>query len=223
MTLGCDVWSDVCGDSIINFVALSNQKSYLIDSVHSEDNSHTANYYTEKVTAIFERFPHRFVGLVTDNTTTNISLWNILKVNHKDKFFYGCSCHVYHLLVKDIFILPNSYKNSEIVFPLNDFVELKIQCSQIVNVLNKGLQTRSLKKNQQLLGLRSLKIHGETRWGSLFRMFSEIKNWLDPVLFPLFDNLEWSRKGTIKLIEWKNQMRDIIHTEKFTNTLTNAI
>ena len=85
---------------------------------------------------------------------------------YPDKYFYGCAAHVYHLLVKDIFQLPTLYKKPDKTpntFPLYDFVELEINCSELVNVLNRGLLKNSLRKKKDLFKLRSLKIHGETR------------------------------------------------------------
>ncbi len=54
-------------------------------------------------------------------------------------------------------------------------------------------------------------------------MFTEIREWKDPILFPLFGDAIWRRKGTKNFIEWKSRMRDIIHTEKFESTLNMAI
>ena len=224
ITLGCDSWTDTNGDPIINYIAMNQHQLYLINSINSGDASHTADYFIEQTIQIIDKYPEKYVGMVTDNTSTNKCMWNGLKARYPNKYFYGCAAHVYHLLVKDIFILPSTFrKESSTPFPLQNYVNLEKQCSEIVNVLNKGLQRQYLKRLQGIHKLRSLKIHGETRWGTLLRMFTEIQNWKDPILFPLFGDPEWRNKGTEKLCQWKTEMRDVIHSEVFENTLKYSI
>ncbi len=225
-TLGCDGWTDITGQSIINFIAMSRTGSYLISSLNTKDNSHDTGYLVDQISTVINSYRNVYVGLVTDNTTTNISVWNALKIIYPDKFFYGCAAHVYHLLVKDLFQLPSAYKKSDktpTTFPLYDFVELENKCSELVNALNRGLLKNSLRKKKELFKLKSLKIHGETRWGSLLRMFTEIREWKEPILFPLFGDLIWRAKGTEKVVIWKTGMRNMLHSEKFEETLTAAI
>ena len=48
MTFGCDGWSDVCQNSVINFLALSSDACYLAASIISEGVSHDTEYLTLK-------------------------------------------------------------------------------------------------------------------------------------------------------------------------------
>ena len=148
LTLGFDSWTDVNQNSIINFVALSSEACYLVSSIDTGVIPHSAENLANYAEQIIRRYPESYVGAITDNTSTNKAMWNLLNQRFPDKFFYGCAAHVWHLLVKDLFVIPSSWENNAENYPLKSFVDLQEICTEIVKTFKRGRLKQELKDHQ---------------------------------------------------------------------------
>jgi hypothetical protein len=223
MTLGFDSWTDVTSESIINFMAMSATQSYLVASMNTGTDSHNAENLAKWAKDLILENKDAYAGAITDNTSTNKSMWETLKREFPTKFFYGCAAHVWHLLVKDLFTLPAKYSSNPEGFILNCFVELHESCTEIIKTFKRGRFKQELKEYKEFHNLRSLKLSGETRWGSTYRMFYEFDIWLRTFLFTLFDNEAWRNEGKTKIKAWKLKIRALINSNEFRDNLARAL
>ena len=81
-----------------------------IEAQDTKGTSHTGEFLSEDACRVMNDNPDvKWAGMCTDNTMANKNMWKRMGELHKNKFFYGCVCHGFHLLVKDIIAKePNS-------------------------------------------------------------------------------------------------------------------
>jgi hypothetical protein len=177
VTLTNDAWTNPNGDSIMNFCAASTTDiPLLLESIDCGGDRHTAEYIASHTERIIIRYPN-IAGGMFDNTSTNVKVMELLQDKYPDKYFHGCNCHMLHLLVGDLF---DARKNDGTYPEGYPFIELNILVDDVTTatiffkrVHAARAKLKSLQKEQKK---RSLKLSGATRWGSIRRMFSEIKN-----------------------------------------------
>ncbi len=215
ITLGSDSWTDVNQCSIINFVALSHKKTILIDSLNTGDESHTAEVLFREHSKIIDQFPNNIIGCCTDNASPNKCMWTMVTNTYPDKFAYGCNCHALHLLVKDLFTLPLSYKNNPTSFPMHPYLQLIDDISEIVRMFRRGKERlRMLHLIKENKNLKQLSLFAETRWGGLYQMLHRFNLWL-PTFYSLVTNSEWREKGTASTLKTKELMRNVLLSPNF--------
>ena len=137
-----------------------------MDAVYTKSTSHTAEHIAESIKDIIEKRQSegvKYAGYITDNTSANKSAWAILEKQFPDMFFYGCVCHVLHLIVKRLC--------SKVEF----LGELEKECKSVVKFFkSSNLERSRLKEMQTGLKLPNLVLPGETRWGSLLKCFTTL-------------------------------------------------
>uniref|UniRef100_A0A914D7Z1 DUF659 domain-containing protein n=1 Tax=Acrobeloides nanus TaxID=290746 RepID=A0A914D7Z1_9BILA len=102
ISISADGWSDVCSNSIINVIAHV-PEPFLIISIDTENNRHTAEYIAEILSQEIERVgPEKVIGLITDNAANMKAAWRILQQKYPWLLCYGCKNHIFHLTTKDI-------------------------------------------------------------------------------------------------------------------------
>jgi hypothetical protein len=176
LSMTSDAWTDTNSNSVLTYnVASTTREEFFIESVEAKKNRHTADY----LAADFERVnaslkgdgEDKVVGFVTDNTKTNKSMWNILRPKYPTKYFYGCFAHGLHLIVKHLF----DHKMDEKVLVINPFDELiqfMLDSKEMVKFFkNHHIVKSCLEDEQKVQKVKRLALPGETRWGSLLRMF----------------------------------------------------
>jgi hypothetical protein len=111
--LATDGWSNVRNEPIINYIAISPNKSLFLESVSTGEQGHNANFIAGDILRIMQKFPDtKFSGVITDNTSANRNAWAQLKEKLPALFFQGCMSHGLHLLVKDIFAATKTRRQS---------------------------------------------------------------------------------------------------------------
>jgi hypothetical protein len=211
--LGHDAWTDLNQHPVMNFIGMRKDFNVILHC-HTGEESHDANLLVSETSKIIDRYPTSIVGCVTDNTAVNRCMWRQLKDKYPGKFFYGCAAHLYHLLVKDLFKWP---KRNSANFPMRKYAQLASTCSSIINLLSRGHVRCRIRQQQIDANLKTLKMYGETRWGSLFRMFESIESNLHAVLYPQFDDESWkaAEKDEFRALlhddEWKKDLKAAIH------------
>lgn len=106
--LSTDSFTDINRNTIVTYNTFEHGKSFFHESVATKLQRHNSVWLSADVERVManidpvQRSP-RVVGLVTDNTSANKSMWKILKRKYPSKFFFGCVSHVLHLIVKRLF------------------------------------------------------------------------------------------------------------------------
>ena len=223
VTLGTDSWTDVNGCSILNYVAIRSTKPILLASINTEQEGHTAQCLFRESSKIIDKFSNNIVGCCTDNANANKAMWAMLEENYPDKFAYGCNCHALHLLVKDLFSLPNAFKNNRADFPMHNFLNIIDSVTEIVKMFRRGKERQHMlalmKENSQL---KQLSIMGETRWGSLYQMLNRFNLWLT-TFFNFSTNQEWLQTGSPSVTRTKQIMADFVVNFESRKLLTQAL
>lgn len=159
-----DAWTDISGQSLINYVVICDGNAYFLESVYIGDQLHDAAYLRGEVNHVMEKYEFlQATALVTDNTTTNQAMWRRLAAEHPKKFFYGCACHAVHLLVKDV------------VTRVKWLDTLQVNCRVLVVFFKSSYAMWSrLCMKLDAEKKKHLAKPGDTRWGSLYSCFESI-------------------------------------------------
>lgn len=166
LCLSSDGWSTLDNIALINYMAVTSETAIFVDGKFSGERK-TAKFIAEELHEMIQRLggSEKVVGVVTDNAAPNKVAWRILEKEYPDMFFYGCMCHTLHLLVKDIFKVPNIAAVEENAKSIVKFFK------------NHQREAFHLAEIQEKEHLETLKLPGATRWGSLLVCFrSLIKN-----------------------------------------------
>ena len=105
VSVATDAWTNVNGESVINFIVLMPTKPVFYEAVYIADNRHTADYLVEATSAIIKKIgEEKVVAVVMDNAAANVSAAKALQENFKNTTLtcVGCAAHWINLLAKDI-------------------------------------------------------------------------------------------------------------------------
>jgi hypothetical protein len=104
-TLAIDGWSNINNDPVIGIAIAAVGKSYLVDTVDTTGQSHTADYLLQVTKDSISKAENDFgihIGsVVTDGASNMVSMRNQLSQD-RAVFTYGCQPHQINLLSKDI-------------------------------------------------------------------------------------------------------------------------
>ncbi len=85
--LSTDGWTDVNGSSVMNYIAIGQNKSFFLESEYTGASSHTAEFLASCIERVMNAYPFiKFSGVVTDNTNTNKATWLLLQQKHPRLF-----------------------------------------------------------------------------------------------------------------------------------------
>ena len=105
-SLGSDGWTNTHGEPIINYIGrLSSGLTFFEESVPTGTVSHDGTFIATDIERVIRKAMEKgdnISGCTTDNTATNKKAWRILQTIFPGKFFQGCICHGFHLLVGDL-------------------------------------------------------------------------------------------------------------------------
>eukprot|EP00474_Spongospora_subterranea_P005887 CRZ06345.1 hypothetical protein [Spongospora subterranea] len=176
--LAADGWSNVNNEPIINYIAISPNKSLFLESVSTGEQGHNANFIANDILRIMQQFPDtKFSGVITVNTSANRNAWTQLKEKLPALFFQGCMSHGLHLLVKDIFAAMKTRRQgicNEATYPpgypVNICLTLTNDCKDVVKFFhNHHVIKAALTEMQKSAGVISLVRPASTRFDFFFR------------------------------------------------------
>jgi hypothetical protein len=72
ISITSDAWSSILNEPIINYMAVSPNNSLFLEAVHTEEQSHDADWLTSDLICVMDNLGDNVVGAITDNTSTNI-------------------------------------------------------------------------------------------------------------------------------------------------------
>jgi hypothetical protein len=112
-----DATSNVNNESVVNYMIIVGNKSFLIDTLYTESQSHTSDFIRDDMSRVInnvEKIGVKIAGAVTDNTAANKKAWLLLQKRYPSLYFHGCSSHGLHLLVKDIFAATKTKRGDQV-------------------------------------------------------------------------------------------------------------
>jgi Protein of unknown function (DUF 659) len=173
-----DGWSNIAMESVINYMAVSPERSLFLECILTGQQTHTADFIANDIARVIRSYPDTtFAGAVTDNTSANKKAWSLLNGMFPSRFFQGCTSHTLNLLVKDIFGATKTKRagQSEVQFqdgyPFEYLLTFVDVCKDIVRFFQNHHVEKAALKEMQLPGKeRMLAAPAPTRWGSLQAM-----------------------------------------------------
>ena len=170
-TVTTDAWSNVCNQSVIDFVAVNPQCTLFVSAVFPNQKRHTTENLVEWLDNVIKTIPANTSGATTDNTAANKAMWRTLQKKYPTKFFQGCVCHCLNLLVKDIF----RSSSDEVKGPFDDLVGFAEDCREIVKYFrNHQVEKYELENRQAAQKVKRLVTPATTRWGTILGCFETL-------------------------------------------------
>lgn len=108
VSMALDGWSNVHNESVICVIVTNRDGNcYLIDTIETVDNTHTADYLLKVTKKVIEetesRFDCRVTSLVTDSAANMSRMRKEIEADNGEFFItYGCAAHSLNLLAKDV-------------------------------------------------------------------------------------------------------------------------
>jgi Protein of unknown function (DUF 659) len=132
-----DAWSNIKNESVINYMTISGDVTFFLESTQSGEQSHTSEYLASDIDRVIGQTHGKIAGVVMDNTAANKKAWKLLKEQHSSMFFQGCVAHGLHLLVKDIFSATKSKSNRPVAdypdgYPFEPLLIFVADCKKVV-------------------------------------------------------------------------------------------
>ncbi|XP_034945950.1 uncharacterized protein [Chelonus insularis] len=154
----CDSWTNVRGESILNFVVTTPEPVYY-RSIATGKASQTVTKLASEISSVIDSIGTSKVAAVcTDNASSMKAAWNLVDAMYEEKIqFYGCVAHILNNLIKEIIILPTFQTHN------NNAVSVVKEIKKS-NILLATLT--SIQKNSTDNEKTTLKVPGQTRWGS---------------------------------------------------------
>ena len=224
-----DAWSSVLNEPIINYMAVSPSFSLFLEAVHTEEQSHDAEWLTKDLIWVMDSLGQNVVGAITDNTSTNKKVWKELEQKYPDRFFHGCVSHGLHLLVKDI--LAATKKQSvggapaqyPLGYPFEDLLLFVADCKEVVSFFHNHHAPRAaLKKALKQEKLNCLVQPAPTRWGTFQGCFKSLRA-ADSILNALVAQRDFVSQGNAKQQEKRAAIKEIITDPNFVTKLDECI
>ncbi|ETN15586.1 hypothetical protein PPTG_06830 [Phytophthora nicotianae INRA-310] len=79
VTLETDAWTDINGMSVINYMAVSENLFFFLESNYTGEQSHNTPFLAADVKRVLLKYRGiKFGGVITDSTTANKAMWEEL-------------------------------------------------------------------------------------------------------------------------------------------------
>ncbi|KAH9273338.1 hypothetical protein BASA83_004337 [Batrachochytrium salamandrivorans] len=231
--LGCvitDASSNTNNESIINYMIVSDRLSQFLESIATEEQSHTAEFIADDLDRVIQSLTAREIkiaGAVTDNTATNRKAWTELQRRYPKMYFHGCASHGLHLLVKDIFAATKAKKGRPTAdypegYPFEYLLNFVQDCKDVVSFFSYHQQEKAkLVKLQLAESKRQLVQPAATRWGSLINSKRRLRE-SESILHRIVSARDFVI-GTQKQKQRRQQLMDTICNDNFVAYLDKCI
>jgi hypothetical protein len=210
-------------------MAVSPTRSLFLEAVHTEEQSHNADWLTADLVRVMDSVGSNVVGAITDNTSTNKKVWKKLEQKYPNRFFHGCVSHGLNLLVKDILAAtkkqppgggPAQYP---LGYPFEDLLLFVLDCKEVVSFFHNHYAPRAnLKKALQSEKLNGLVQPAPTRWGTMQGCFKSLRA-ADAVLNALVSQRDFVSKGNTNQQQKRASVKEIITDSNFVTKLDRCI
>ena len=223
-----DAWSDIKNESVINYMMVSGEVTFFLESTRSGELSHSAEYLAGDIDRVIRQMQAKIAGVVMDNTAANKKTWKILKEKHASMFFQGCVAHGLHLLVKDVFAATKTFWNRGLVpeypdgYPFESLLIFVADCKKVVKYFHNHHGPKALlSKALRAAGKRELVQIAATRWGSLIGMARSLLE-AEAVLYQMVTGRDFVI-GTNAQKKEKQAIVDIVTNRMFVASLEKTI
>jgi hypothetical protein len=168
LTLVSDGWSNPQGESIINYLLVTQLEAIFLKSIATGKDRHTGQYIADGLNNIIKEIgPKNIVAITTNNASNMKKSWEGIQKEYPEILCLGCGSHMINLLVKDIMKVPKLHQHFEAVKEVNQYWKNS-------GILNGLLKVTAKEINQKFI---TLQLPGKTRWqGKLYTIQSNISN-----------------------------------------------
>jgi hypothetical protein len=168
LSLISDGWTNIRGDSVINFI-ICTPKPVFYKSIDASEKKHTAEYISNQMIQVIEKIgSEKFFALITDNGSSMKAAWEIITEKYPNITALGCFAHGMNLVMNDIM----SLQTMENIFKKAKRVVKHIKGAHILSSSFKMKQNEKLGKNKAT----TLKLPSKTRWNRVVIMFESLKH-----------------------------------------------
>lgn len=134
----------------------------------TEEHSHTGQYLQQQLSDVVNEVGSRNVlGLVTDNASAMLSARSLIATEFPHICTYSCAAHSTNLLVKDIVKL----RSFQTLLKEAKSIVKEVNSSHVIRAHFVKIQNTLKTENESPV---SLKIPGETRWGSKISLIESL-------------------------------------------------
>lgn len=168
LTLISDGWTNIRGDSIVNFI-ICTPKPVFYKSIDASENKHTGEYMSNQMIEVIEKIgSEKFFALVTDNGSNMKAAWDIITDKYPSITAFGCFAHGMNLVMNDIMNLQTMQN----ILKKAKRVVKHIKGTHILSSSFKMKQNEKIGKNKAT----TLKLPSKTRWNGVVIMFESLEN-----------------------------------------------
>nr|XP_054922943.1 uncharacterized protein LOC129382786 [Dermacentor andersoni] len=191
ITLVTDGWTNVEGESVMNFV-LCTPSPLFFKSINTGNNRHTAAYMAEEICAVMESVGSSKVkALVTDNASNMKAAWALVIERFPHVTAIGCATHSLNLLMNDLLTLGTIH---DVHKQAKDIIKY-VKKTHVVLATFKERQESKYGKSVSC----SLKLPSKTRWSGVCLSFeSLLKNMEVLQEIAIMENLKFDK--TLRLV-----------------------
>jgi hypothetical protein len=153
--IAADGWTNIRKDSILNIIIYT-PKPYFHSSIDTQDNRHTAEYLSEKISQTMNEIGSaKFLGIITDNAANMKKCGKLLTDQYENTTWVGCLAHTLNLLIGDVLKIDSVQETFKSVIAI---VKSVLQS----NIYSAEFKKIALEKSLNVTLLFPVK----TRWGS---------------------------------------------------------
>jgi len=173
MTLVSDGWSNTRGESIINYLLVTEKDAIFLKSVATGKDHHTGEYIADGLEEVIEEVgAHRISAVTTDNASNMTSSWRLLQERYPKLTCLGCGSHQTNLLVGNIFRRDFVKHHFARVCFLNRYWKSSGRRIGLLEQVATALSTPEKK-----VKMKAVQLPGKTRWqGKLYTAESAYAN-----------------------------------------------
>lgn len=218
-----DAWYSVLNEPIVNYMAVSPAQSLFLEAVHTEEQSHDAEWIAGDLVRVMDSLGDNVIGAITDNTAANKKAWKTLEEKYPQRFFHGCVSHGLNLLVKDIFAAKKATGGYPEGYPFEDLLLFTNNCKEVVSFFHNHHAPRATLRRALRAGkLNNLVQVAPTRWGTILGCFRSLRA-ADDVLNGLVSQRDFVVKGNANQRVKHAEIKEIITDPHFVDNLDECI
>ncbi len=214
-----DGWTNITSQPVVNYMIVANAKELLLERSISRE-SHTAEWIARDFQRVIDNDPVSVVGVVTDNTQTNVNAWKILERQIPGFFGTGCVAHGLHLLVRGIFEFKEGVDS-----PLNYLAEFVSNCKNVVKFFHsRHMPNVNLRELQDEAQFKRLSLPGDTRWGSILKCVETVKQ-NRPLIITVVTEDGFTGPPASQAKEWipHKALKEFVMTDNFNSVADKCI
>jgi len=165
ITVVSDGWTNIRGESIVNYMAVTREHAIFLKSTPTYEQRHNAAYISSELSSVVEELGSENVVAITTDTASNMkAAQDLLGVRYPEILMLGCASHIVNLTVNDIFALPEIQNIWQKVLHIAKYFKGSYI---LIGLMNKYAEKLDIKR-------KALQLPGNTRWQGRFNTTNSV-------------------------------------------------